>query len=105
VKIAYFYVFAMDEEPPRKEPIGVWVWCEGDRFDMVFDEAFPLDEQRASDCCNRLIESNLGFTREALEYWQEHVGYDRCASEIHEVADAAYAEVFRRFVEEVHAPK
>lgn len=96
MKVAWFYVFEFTPESTRKAPIGAWIWLEDGNFDYVFDSAYPDDEQVASDCCNRLIAGGFDFTREALEYWQGHLGYLRSASRVQEEAIDDHAVFIKR---------
>ena len=82
MKVHWFYVFDLEAEG-RKKPIGAWILQDG-KLDYVFDPAYPDDEAIPSDLINRMLEvGEKQLSREAFEYWQTHVGYLRCASEIH----------------------
>lgn len=94
MKVHWFYVFDLEAEG-RKKPIGAWILQDG-VLDYVFDPAYPEDEAIPSDLINRMLEVDakvLGL--EGLEYWQDHVGYNRSAGEIQEVEVTDYVEWVR----------
>jgi hypothetical protein len=101
VKVLWFYVFEFHPDSTRKQPIGAWITKDGS-LDYVFDPAFPDDEQMASDVVNALVErGQKEIPRESLEYWQQHVGYYRSASEVQETHVTDYAAFFTQIRHEV----